>query len=116
MAESKKTLAQQANSLITLFVQKYRENFGKDPEVINRYRDKWGFQSMIEDLGYARSVQVIEYYMHTNRPIHDVTSLFNNYDRLDKIMKEKDEDERRRKILMEESRLRVQEWRAKNGN
>lgn len=114
---NKPTIAQQANSLFTFFVKAYEECFGSQPRNMNRYRDRWGFQAMIEDIGYDRAKEVITFYMGTNRPVHDATSLFNNYDRINTIMKEKAEDEAARQKLREESRIRVELWRQqKSGN
>lgn len=111
---TKQTLPQQANALVTLFIDTYKAKFGMRPEKINRYRDRWGFQAMIEDLGYDRSKEVIAFYMETNRPIHDVSGLLNNYDRINTIMKDKAEDEAARQRLREESRIRVELWRQQN--
>ena len=114
MATSR-TLTTQTNALVSLYVKLYKENYeGESPSGFNRHRDKWGFQSMIEDLGYNRAREVVEYYFETKHILHPVNTLLYEYDRLDKIMKERAADDKRKARLLEESRARVEEWRKKN--
>jgi hypothetical protein len=110
-----KITTQQTHALVTLYLKKYKEKYGKDPLRFNRYRDKWGFQSMAEDLGIDRAKEVIEYYFETGRMGHPTSYLINNYDKINERMIERAEDVINRKKLMEASAKRVEEWRAKRG-
>jgi hypothetical protein len=110
-----KITTQQTHALISLFLKKYKDKYGKEPLRFNRYRDKWGFQSMAEDLGVDRAKEVIEYYFDTNKMGHPTSYLMNNYDKINERMIEKAEDVIKRKQLMQESAKRVAEWRAKRG-
>lgn len=113
-----RTLTTQMNALVNLYVKLYKEHYdGEAPANFNRHRDKWGFQSMIEDLGYNRAQEVVAYYFETKHLFHPATTLLYEYDRLDKIMKERAADDKRKAILLEESRKRVEEWRnRRSGN
>lgn len=111
---SAQTLAKQSNALVTLYINEYQAKYDKAPQ-INRYRDRWGFQSMIEDLGYERAQEVIKYFFTTGRVGHPVKQLLNSYDRLDNILKEIAEDEVKRAELRAATERRVSEWRV-NGN
>jgi hypothetical protein len=107
MAES--TATKQTHALISLYVKIWTKKYGEAPN-INRYRERWGFQAMIDDLGYDRSREVVEYYFNTPRIGHPVKYLLLNYDRLDTIMKEIAEDELRRKELRRKTEERVRKW------
>lgn len=103
------TLTKQGNALITLYVNSYTDKYGKAP-VINRHRDKWGFQSMIEDLGYPRAQEVITYYFKTGRVGHPLQYLLYNYEKLNIILREIAEDEVNREQLRKQTEQRVKEW------
>jgi len=105
---SQATLNKQANALITLFVQQYTEHYNKAPSDFNRYKSKWGFLAMLEDLGYELSQEVIKYYFKTGRQGHGADFLFHNYEKIAGFYKERTEDEERRRILREETRKRVE--------
>lgn len=106
------TLNKQANALITLYIAEFKHKYNREP-VTNRYRERWGFLSMIEDLGYERAREVVEYYFKTSRIGHPVNGLLQNYDRLHKILNEIAEDEANRERLRRETEERVREWTAR---
>lgn len=109
---TKKTDQNLAHALLSLYVNKFKTKYGKAPQ-INRYRDSWGFKDMMEDLSYDRAKEVIEYYFETNRPGHPLRALFNNYDRLDTIMRDKAKDEEERIKLREQTMKRVEAWQQR---
>ena len=108
-------LTKQAYVVLTYFLKKYEDRYKRKPMNWNRYRDKWGFQSMVEDVGVDRAKEIIDYYFDTNKPGHTAAFLFNNYDRINNRMIESEEDKVRRAQLMVESAERVKQWREKNG-
>jgi hypothetical protein len=110
-----KVTQQQIHALISLYLKNYKAKYGRDPLNFNRYRDKWGFQGMIEDLGVERAKEVIDWYFSARSAGHSTQYLANNYDKINLRMREREEDEINRKKLMEESRKRVEEWRAARG-
>lgn len=110
-----RTLATQANALMTKFINSYEKMYGDKPANFNRHREKWAFQDMIEDLGYSRAGEVIDYYFETRNVGHPVTTLLYEYDKLNVIMKERAEDEENRARLRRESEQRVKEWRERHG-
>jgi hypothetical protein len=110
------TLSKQANALINLYASHYLDKYSSQP-TLNRFREKWGFQSMIEDLGYGRAQEVIAYYFKTGRLGHPVQYLLYNYDKLNIILREIAEDEITREELKAATAARVAEWEARqNGN
>ena len=112
---SKDPLTTQMNALVTLYLKLYKEKYGEGPRNFNRHRDKWGFQSMVEDLGYDRAREVVTYYFETRNIYHPVNKLLYEYDKIDKLMREREEDEERRQRLLAESKKRVEAWREANG-
>jgi hypothetical protein len=109
------TLNKQANALVTMYLSEFKGKYNREP-VVNRYREKWGFLSMIEDLGYERAQEVIRFYFTTGRVGHPVNALLNNYDRLHKVMSEIAEDEANRERLRRETEERVKEWESARGD
>jgi hypothetical protein len=113
---SERSLAQQANALITKYVKLYTDRYGKAP-VINRYRERWGFQSVIEDLGRGEADAVLEYYFSL-RMDHSVQNFLRSYDELHKNRLADEKDKRRVAQLHIETQRRVQEyldkWHQKN--
>lgn len=109
------TLNKQIHSLISQYIKCWTEKH-KEVPTINRYREKWGFQSMIEDLGYDRAKQVIDYYFTTSKAGHPLKYLLFNYDRLSGILKELEADEKHREELRAKTEARVKEWEELSGN
>lgn len=97
------------NALISLYEKLFKEKYNRKPS-INRYKDKWGFQDMLKDLGPVESREVIEYYFETNRPGHPLLQLFRNYDEISKRKAEKADDEKRRAELRAATKKLVQEF------
>ena len=93
------------------YLKKYNERYERDPRDFNRFRDKWGFQSMVEQYGLSTAKQVVDYYMSTRRIGHPVNYLLYNYEKLYEIMTEKEKDQENRERLIRESQKRVEEWR-----
>lgn len=110
---SERSLAQQANALITKYVKLYTGRYGFPPTV-NRYRERWGFQASIEDLGGADANKALEYFFILDGP-HDVQRFLRSYDELHKQRLADEEDKRRVARLHEETAKRVKEWMERNG-
>jgi len=109
------TLTKQANGLVTLYIKSWTEKYDKQPN-INRFKHKWAFQDMIEDLGYDRAKKVVDYYFRTQKLGHPIEYLIYNYDRLNKIMLEREADNENLARLAKETEKRVKEWEEKLGH
>lgn len=110
------TANQKAYALITLYVKEYGAKYGAQPTGLNRHRDKWGFQDMVDDLGYENAQAVIKFYFTTGRVGHPLQFLLYNYEKLDVIRREMIEDEKKRLELREATRIRVEKWEREHGN
>jgi hypothetical protein len=101
---------QQSFALVDLYCLCYESKTGRKP-IVNRYREKWGFQDMLESLGYDLAVEVVKYYFTTTNnysPVH----LFSNFDRFAEAIAKRDADRARRAKLREQTTRMVQEWDA----
>lgn len=102
----------QTHALITYFLQSYTEKYSGQPRDFNRFRDQWGFKSMIEQYGMDGSKEIVDYYFATRRPGHPMNYFLYNYEKLAAIMEDKKRDAEVRRKLREESQKRVEEWRG----
>lgn len=93
--------------LIDLYILLYKQKSGRAP-VINRYKEKWGFQDMIDSLEYDRAVEVIKYYFMTDNN-WSTSQLFNNFEKYDDALRKRDADREYRAKLREETRLRMED-------
>ena len=53
--------AKQAYALVSLYISLFQSKYNRQP-VVNRYREKWAMQDVIDTVGYERSRELIEYY------------------------------------------------------
>ncbi len=94
--------------LLAQYEKLYFNKYGVKPR-INKYRDKWGMESMIEDLGIERARQALDLYFKTvSSDSHSLKVLYNNYDRLMAEADIKEKDAAHRRAIMEATRKRVQ--------
>lgn len=107
------TINKYANILLAKYMKNYEARYGRVPEM-NRFRDKWGFRGMYEDLGSNQAERVVDYYFRTSRPGHPLSYLLYNYDKLNKILLELDKDAENRIRLRKETEERVKKWEEMN--
>ena len=112
---SEATINKYANLLLNEYIDFYTKKYGCAPEM-NRYRDKWGFRGMYEDLGNKQASRVVEYYFKTGRIGHPLQYLLYNYDKLNQILNELDKDAEDRIKLRKETEARVKKWEEENAN
>lgn len=107
-------VAKLAYALIDFYVLNYKSKFNREPQ-INRFRNKYGFQDMINDIGFDDSKKVIELYISGSRNDYSVNDLLYSYDKLHRIVLEREQDEIDRAKLREETKRRVEEWNRVHG-
>jgi hypothetical protein len=94
--------------LISLYENLYKDKYRKAPS-INRFREKWGMQDVIDSVGFDRAKILIEYYFKTTKPGHPMQWFFFNFDKLDQVMRELDADRAARDKMREETKILVAE-------
>lgn len=85
----------------------YKDRYGKKPKV-NKYRDKWAMQDVIDSVGYDRALELIQYYLKLNRSGHPLNFFYNNFDRMDRVKEETDKDRENRRALREATKRLVE--------
>lgn len=102
---------QDCHVLITYFAKVYREKYGNSP-VINRYRARYGFESVLMDMPMDEAKSLIDFYfvtVSTNR--HSLDWFFNNYDKIINNRNEFEVEQERRKQQRLETQERVARWK-----
>lgn len=103
------TEKQQAQALISQYIGLCRDKYGKEP-VVNRFKEKWAFQDVIDSLGYDRAVEVLNFYFATeSRDRHGLQTFLYNFDKLHESLEARDADRAKRAILLEETRKRMEQ-------
>ena len=92
--------------LIGLYESLYKEKYNKKPR-INKYREKWAMQDVIDSVGYDRAKELLIYYFHTSKTGHPLTFFFYNFDKIDFMKTESDKDKENRKRLREATKRLV---------
>ena len=93
--------------LISLYLSLYKERYNKSLTV-NKFREKWAMQDVIDSVGYDRSVELLKYYFKTNKSGHPLNFFYNNFDRIDQLEKEIQKDKAVRSVLLEETKKMVE--------
>lgn len=93
-----------ADILISRYLKKYKETYGDKPRNFNRYRARWGFADMAQDLGMDESKTLIDFYFTCDYPGHPYAKLLNWYEAMNDYRLDVEEDQKER------NRLRQQSW------
>jgi hypothetical protein len=93
--------------LISLYLSLYKERYNK-AVTINKFREKWAMQDVIDSVGYDRAVELLKYYFKTAKSGHPLNFFYNNFDRIDQLEKEIKKDKAVRSILLEETKKMVE--------
>jgi hypothetical protein len=99
----------QAYALLDLYCVCYEQTHGKKP-VINKYRDRWGFQDMIDSIGYDDSVETIKYFFETSSPGHKIPVLLSSFDKMLTELRARQRDRAARESLRKRTQEIVEEW------
>ena len=93
--------------LIGLYESLYQERYGKKPRV-NKFREKWAMQDVIDSVGFERAKELVIYYFKTSKSGHPLNFLFYNFDKIDYLKAEIEKDITKRRILREETKRMVE--------
>jgi hypothetical protein len=94
--------------LIGLYQSLYKEKYGKSP-TLNKFREKWAMQDVIDSVGFDRAKELLVYYFKINKSGHPLQFFFFNFDKMDVMEVEIKKDQARRRLLMEETKKMIQE-------
>jgi hypothetical protein len=93
--------------LISLYQSLYKDKYGKVP-TINKFREKWAMQDVIDSVGFERARELLEYYFTLNKNGHPLQFFFYNFDKMDAIKVESDKDKEKRRLLLEQTKKLVE--------
>ncbi len=92
---------------MTQYQNLYKERYGKVP-TINKFREKWAMQDVIDSVGYDRAKELLLYYFKTGKSGHPLNFFYNNFDRMDSFMKGSEADKESRRKLREATKKLVE--------
>ena len=75
---------------------------------LNKYREKWAMQDVIDSVGYGRAKELLEYYFTTTKYGHPIQFFFFNFDKIDIMQREIEKDKKNRKALQEATKRLVE--------
>lgn len=100
--------SQQAYALVSLYIALYKNKYNKQP-LVNRYREKWAMQDVIDTVGYERARVLLDYYFKCTKSGHPLNWFLYNFDRLDDILVESEADTEYRKKLRKQTKDLVEQ-------
>lgn len=100
--------SKQPYALLSLYEKLYTEKYRKASR-LNKFKEKWAMQDVIESVGYDRARELLEYYFRVTKQGHPIQWFFYNFDRLDDMLLQSQEDELRRRKMREATKKMVEE-------
>jgi len=93
--------------LMSLYQSLYKEKYGKVPQ-LNKFREKWAMQDVIDSVGFDRAKDLLVYYFKTNKSGHPLSFFFYNFDKIDYLKSEREKDEKHRRLLLQATKELVE--------
>lgn len=94
--------------LISLYLSLYKERYNK-VVTINKFREKWAMQDVIDSVGFDRAKELLEYYFHLTKHGHTIQFFLYNFDKMDTVRTEIEKDKEKRRLLLEETKKMVEQ-------
>lgn len=94
--------------LMTLYQNLYKEKYGRVAN-INKFREKWAMQDVIDSVGFDRAKELLEYYFGLTKNGHPLQFFFYNFDKMDALKTEIEKDKEKRRLLLEETKKMVEQ-------
>ena len=94
--------------LLTEYQNLYKERYKKAP-ALNKFREKWAMQDVIDSVGFDRARELLAYYFHTAKSGHPLNFFYNNFDRMDTFMQSAEKDRETRRKLREATKKLVED-------
>ena len=94
--------------LISLYQNLYKDKYGR-AITINKFREKWAMQDVIDSVGFDRAKELLVYYFKISKSGHPLQFFFFNFDKMDVMEIEIRRDQARRRLLMEETKKMIEE-------
>ena len=86
----------------------YKDKYGRTV-TINKFREKWAMQDVIDSVGFDRAKELLEYYFKLTKNGHPLQFFFYNFDKMDMLKLEIEKDKEKRRLLLEETKKMVEQ-------
>ena len=100
--------AKLAYGLVSLYCSLFKEHY-KKTAVVNKYREKWAMQDVIDSVGYDRAKVLLEYYFSISKIGHPISWFFYKFEKLDFSLQQAEEDKTRRELIRAKTKSMVEE-------
>ena len=94
--------------LIGLYQSLFKEKYNRVPTV-NKFREKWAMQDVIDSVGFDRAKELLIYYFSLNKNGHPLQFFYYNFDKMDALKIEMQKDKEKRRLLLEETKKMVEQ-------
>lgn len=94
--------------LLGLYQNLYKEKYGKSI-TLNRYKEKWAMQDVIDSVGFDETKDLLIYYFKLNKQGHPLQFFYFNFDKMQQLKIESEKDKETRRLLMEATKKMVEE-------
>lgn len=93
--------------LLSLYETLYKEKYNK-PCRLNKFREKWAMQDVIDSVGFDRTKELLIYYFKTSKSGHPISFFFYNFDKMDDFKTQLEKDFKNRRALLEATKKLVE--------
>lgn len=94
--------------LIGLYQSLYKERYGKLPK-LNKFREKWAMQDVIDSVGFDRAKELLIYYFNLTKGGHPLQFFYYNFDRMSNAIEDVEIDRQKRILVLQETKKMVEE-------
>lgn len=89
--------------LLSKYSSLYEAKYGHKP-ILNKYKEKWGMASIIEDFGVDPVKETLEYYFRLSKEGHSLPWFYNNFSTVHTSRLSSEKDDRMRAVAREKTR------------
>jgi hypothetical protein len=94
--------------LMTLYQKLYFDKY-KKPATLNKFREKWAMQDVIDSVGLDKSIDLMNYYFSLEKIGHPLQFFYYNFDKMEQARIELQKDIEARRLLREHTKKMVEE-------
>ncbi len=93
---------------MTLYQNLYKDRYNK-PATINKFREKWAMQDVIDSVGFDKAIDLMNYYFSLDKFGHPLQFFYYNFDKMEQARIELQKDIEARRLLLEHTKKMVEE-------
>lgn len=93
---------------MTIYQNLYLDKY-KKPATINKFREKWAMQDVIDSVGFSKANDLLNYYFSLEKTGHPLQFFYYNFDKMEQAREELRKDIETRRLLRESTKKMVEE-------